>query len=423
MNALVRKIIRFLILSSVICGSTVLQVWADPMHEPTYMPSAKAESVEMSDDGLSAIDELFREKIDAGKIQGGVTIVARKGKVVHFSTHGKMDVLNDRPMEADTSFLMASSNKPLYAAAAMVLVDEGSISVEDAVSKYIPEFAEIKVAVPLNPSKDIYSKSKGKGKGKEKDNYRLVSVDKPVTIYHLLTHTSGIPWFGLDSLGKKGSKKIDDDLGGRVDQIASSPLVFQPGTQWGYSNDALDVIGRIIEIASGMRLAEFMAEKLFKPLEMNNTYFGLPKTKASKRMVLQGEYQKEALNKYFEGKGVVSTAEDYLHFNQMLLNEGELFGRRVLSQKSVKMISTDHVGNLFSSTDKGPKGMGFGFMVSITMDPAKAENSRGKGSFGWGGMGGTSSWADPENELVGVLMLQQEHGEGFAEAIKASIER
>ena len=156
---------------------------------------------------------------------------------------------------------------------------------------------------------------------------------------------------------------------------------------------------------------------------MNNTYFGLPKSKASKRMVLSGKYQKEALEKYFESKGVVSTAEDYLHFNQMLLNEGELFGRRVLSQESVRTISADHVGDLFSRMDKGPTGMGFGFMVSVTLDPVAAKNSRGKGSFGWGGMGGTSSWADPENGLVGVLMLQQEHGEGFAEAINASINR
>ena len=387
------------------------------MHKPKHMPLAEAASVGMSDEGLAAIDELFQEKIDAGLFQGGVTIVARKGKVVHFSTHGKMDVVRDRAMEPDTSFLMASSSKPLYASAAMVLVDEGLINVEESVSRYIPEFAEIRVAVPLKAGEDIYSK----GEGKASDNYRLVPVDQPVTIHHLLTHTSGIPWFSLDSLGKKGSKEGSDDLGGRVARIASSPLVFQPGAQWGYSNDALDVIGRVIEIASGMGLAEFMTEKLFKPLEMNNTYFGLPKTKASKRMVLQGEYQKEALSKYFEDKGVVCTAEDYLHFNQMLLNEGELFGRRVLSQKSVRMISTDHVGNLFSRTDKGPKGMGFGYMVAITMDPEKAENSRGKGSFGWGGMGGTSSWADPENELVGVLMLQQEHGEGFEEAIKASI--
>ena len=386
------------------------------MHKPKHMPLAEAASVGMSDEGLAAIDELFQEKIDAGLFQGGVTIVARKGKVVHFSTHGKMDVVHDRAMEPDTSFLMASSSKPLYASAAMVLVDEGLINVEESVSRYIPEFAEIRVAVPLKAGEDIYSKGEGKA-----SNYRLVPVGQPVTIHHLLTHTSGIPWFSLDSLGKKGSKEGNDDLGGRVARIASSPLVFQPGAQWGYSNDALDVIGRVIEIASGMGLAEFMTEKLFKPLEMNNTYFGLPKTKASKRMVLQGEYQKEALNKYFEDKGVVSTAEDYLHFNQMLLNEGELFGRRVLSQKSVRMISTDHVGNLFSRTDKGPKGLGFGYMVAITMDPEKAENSRGKGSFGWGGMGGTSSWADPENELVGVLMLQQEHGEGFEEAIKASI--
>ncbi|MAI40923.1 MAG: serine hydrolase domain-containing protein [Candidatus Azotimanducaceae bacterium] len=407
------------IMASLLFGMVVLGASANPMHKPSNMPLATAESVAMSSEGLAEIDKLFNDKIDAGLIQGGVTIVARQGKVVHFSTHGKMDVDNDRAMEPDTSFLMASSSKPLYAAAAMVLVDEGLISLEEPVSKYIPRFAEIKVAIPLKSSKDVYSK----GKGKISDNYRLVSADKSVTIYHLLTHTSGIPWFSLSTLAKKSSKKGSDDLADRVDRIASSPLVFQPGTQWGYSNDALDVIGRVIEVASGMRLDEFMSEKLFKPLEMNNTYFGLPKSKASKRMVLRGKYQKEALDKYFESKGVASTAEDYLHFNQMLLNEGELFGRRVLSQESVRMISADHVGDLFSRMDKGPTGMGFGFMVSVTLDPVAANNSRGKGSFGWGGMGGTSSWADPENELVGVLMLQQEHGDGFAEAINESINR
>ncbi len=388
------------------------------MHTPRNMPAATADSVGMSIKGLAEIDILFRNKIDAGLIQGGVTIVARKGRVVHFSTHGKMDVGNDRAMERDASFLMASSSKPLYAVAAMVLVDEGLISVDEPVAKYIPEFTDIKVAIPVDSSEEVYSKRK-----KESEQYHLVSVDRPVTIYDLLTHTSGIPWLSLTSVEKKRSKNSSDDITTRVQRIASSPLAFQPGTKWGYSNDALDVIGRVIEVTSGSTLKKFMHEKLFRPLEMNNTYFGLPKEKASKRMVLQGKHQEAALNKYFEDKGIVSIAEDYLHFNQMLLNHGELFGRRVLSQESVRMISTDHVGDLFSRGDKRPKGMGFGFMVSVTLDPEEAENSRGKGSFGWGGMGGTSSWVDPENELVGVLMLQQEHGQGFEKAISASINR
>ena len=143
-----------------------------------------------------------------------------------------MDVVNDRVMEPDTSFLMASSSKPLYAAAAMVLVDEGLINLEEAVAKYIPEFAGIKVAVSLKSGKDMYSK----GKGKISDNYRLVPTDTPVTVYHLLTHTSGIPWFSLGSLTKKGSKEVADDLGARVDRVASSPLSFQPGTQCAHSN-------------------------------------------------------------------------------------------------------------------------------------------------------------------------------------------
>jgi CubicO group peptidase (beta-lactamase class C family) len=199
------------------------------------------------------------------------------------------------------------------------------------------------------------------------------------------------------------------------------PLHFQPGTRWAYGNAAIHaVLPRIIEIASDTPFHEFMRERLFKPLEMNNTYFYVPDDKKSKRVVLKGfDFSSKK-----GGWGLSSTAEDYLHFNQMLLNGGELFGRRILSSDSVKLMSSDLVGDLFSTAGKGEKaqkGMGFGYTVAVTLDPDAAGNSRGKGAFGWGGAGGTSSWADPENELVAVRMLQQERGGNFAKAVRQAI--
>ena len=399
------------------------------MHKPSYMPSATAESVGMSSKGLAKIDKLFQDKIDAGLIQGGVTIVARKGKVVHFSTHGKMDVARNRDMEPDALYHMASSSKPLIAAAAMIAVDDGLIDVDDPVSAYIPEFAEVKVAISPDSAKGIYSK---KGKTVKNGSYGLVPVDQPVTIHHLLTHTSGIPYFSLGPKSKKSSKDETWSIAEYARKVAGSPLAFQPGTEWGYSNDALDVIARVIEVSSGKPFIEFIKEKLLDPLNMKNTYFKLPEDKGSKRLVLEGKDSKVALEKYFwSGLGLSSSAEDYLHFNQMLLNGGELFGRRVLSEESVRIMSSDHVGDIFSQTyekdekdekdEKGQLGYGWGYQVRITLNPEEAKNNRGKGSFGWGGMGGTSSWADPENELAAVVMLQQENGKGFAKAVLDSI--
>ena len=254
-------------------------------------------------------------------------------------------------------------------------------------------------------------------------------VDQPVTIHHLLTHTSGIPYFSLGPKSKKSSKDETWSIAEYARKVAGSPLAFQPGTEWGYSNDALDVIARVIEVSSGKPFIEFIKEKLLDPLNMKNTYFKLPEDKGSKRLVLEGKDSKVALEKYFwSGLGLSSSAEDYLHFNQMLLNGGELFGRRVLSEESVRIMSSDHVGDIFSQTyekdekdEKGQLGYGWGYQVRITLNPEEAKNNRGKGSFGWGGMGGTSSWADPENELAAVVMLQQENGKGFAKAVLDSI--
>ena len=392
----------FLLAFSLYMVSSISGLSAKPMHTPTKMPMAKAESVGMSTEGLSRIDEMMQEHIDAGRIQGGATIVARRGKVVHFSTHGDLDVEKGRAMEPDALYIMASSAKPVIGVATLMLVDEGLISLSDPISKFIPEFAKQKVAVPAN-----------KGKG-DVPVQRLVPLETPLTIHHLLTHTSGLTGGGIE-------RTKEDSFATYVPKLAQAPLIFQPGTRWVYGNVGIhSVLPRIIEIVTETPFHEFMQERLFNPLEMNNSYFHVPSEKVSKRVVIAGLDFKEK-----GSGGLVSAAEDFLHFEQMLLNDGEFFGRRLLSPAIVKMMSSNQVGDLFATSGKGVKaqnGMGFGYGVAVTLDPITAGSSRGKGAFGWGGAAGTVSWTDPKNELVGVLMLQQARGGGdFAEIVREAI--
>jgi CubicO group peptidase (beta-lactamase class C family) len=401
------------------------------------MPAAKAESVGMSTKGLNRIDEVMQEHIDAGHIQGAVTIVARRGKVVHFSTHGEMDVKNSRAMEPDAIYRMASSTKPVIGVAAMMMVDEGLISPSDPVSKYIPEFAATKVAVlepAANSSQGNLRKSLKQKISKQKDfkqknfkkevpKHRLVPVDTPMTIHHLLTHTSGLMSGGLGSAVNPVIRTSDDTLETYVAKLAKVPLDFQPGTRWAYGNAGIHaVVPRIIELVSETPFEEFVRERVLNPLEMNNSYFSLPSGKESKRVVVT--FKGREVKKKNGGTGLSSTAEDYLHFQQMLLNGGEFFGNRLLRPESVEMMSSNQVGELFTRGKKGQKGMGFGYTVAVTLDPDVVANHRGKGAFGWGGAGGTMSWTDPENELVAVIMLQQPRGSmqrDFAKAIQEAI--
>ncbi len=420
-----------LVVFSLCCGLTISRALAEPTHTPTKMPMAKAESVGMSTDGLTRINEVMQEHIDAGHIQGAVTIVARRGKVVHFSTHGQMDVKKGRAMEPDAIFRMASSTKPVLGVAAMMMIEEGLIKPSDPVSKYIPEFADLKVAVLAEPADRDVSPAWVNPKG-DVPEHRLVPVDTPLTIHHLLTHTSGIRSGGLGAaVDPVGKRTGDDTLATYIPKLAKVPLDFRPGTRWSYSpGTGLNVVARIIEIVSETPFDEFLRERIFNPLEMNNSYFNLPSDKESKRVVLKGRDVSEAKGwgptKFISASGGLSSAaEDYLHFEQMLLNGGELFGHRLLRPKSVKTMSSNQVGNLFSTAGKkGQKGMGFGYTVAVTLDPNAAANNRAKGAFGWGGAYGTVSWTDPENELVAVIMLQQPKGRthsDFGKAVRQAI--
>ncbi len=342
-----------------------------------------------------------------------------------------MDVKNARTMEPDAIFRMASSTKPVLGVAAMMMIEKGLISPTDPVSKYIPEFASMKVAVLAESGDQDTRLTSSKLKGKVPE-HRLVPVDTPVTIHHLLTHTSGLRSGGLgaavDSVGRHTK---EDTLATYIPKLADVPLDFQPGSRWSYSpGTGLDVMARIIEIVSDRPFDEFLREYVFNPLEMNNSYFNLPSDMESKRVVIQGgdwaKVKGWGATKYISASGgLSSSAEDYLHFEQMLLNGGELFGHRLLASKSVALMSSNQVGDLFSTAGKkGKKGLGFGYTVGVTLDSTLAANHRANGAFGWGGAYGTMSWTDPGNELVAVIMLQQPFkgvAVGFGKAVQQAI--
>lgn len=373
------------------------------------LPVAEAESVGMSTERLLRIDAAMQRHIDAGNIQGAVTAVARRGKVVHFKAHGLMDVEAQRPMSPDAIFIMMSSTKPVLGVAAMMMIEEGLIRPNDPVSKYIPEFADMQVAVLKDPAdEDISPFSFDRRNPPE---HRLVPAETPVTIKHLLTHTSGLASGGLGTAQSRRVERVT--LASYIPTLGTAVLDFQPGSRWTYSGGTgLDVVARIVEIVSGMPYDQFVQTRIFDPLDMTDTHYNVPDAKVSRRVVIQGREmsRRNRDTTYFSGSyGLSSTARDYLHFEQMLANGGELFGNRLLGSRSVEWMASNQLGDLYRGFAQTAKGQGFGYTVAVVLDPIAADSRRSAGAFGWGGAFGTVSWTDPAEELAGVLMLQQRH--------------
>ena len=416
-------------------GSSVLAVFASmiawtalPAEEMEEIPAASPEEVGMSSERLLEIDALIERHIDAGKIQGAVTAVARRGKVVHFEAHGLMDVERGRPMEKDSIFRMASSSKPVLGVAAMMMIEEGLFDPTDEVEKYIPEFEDMQVAVLREPAdEDISPQFVWEGDVPE---HRLVAARRPITIHDLLTHTSGLGSNGLGAaVAGLPARGPEDTLATSVPLYAAMPLDFQPGTRWSYSPGVgHDVVARIIEIVSGQPYDEFVRERIFEPLGMTDTHFFPPPEKESRRVVIHGLDAKakgwDKPSRYVSASGgLSSTAGDYLRFEQMLANGGALFGKRLLSPESIAAMTSNQAGELYGSGSKQP-GSTFGYTVSVVLDPVAAGSARGKGAFGWGGAFGTVSWTDPAEEITAVLMVQQatkEVGSDFEKAIRNAI--
>lgn len=380
--------------------------------------ASSAEEVGMSTEQLSRINDVMQGHIDAGTIQGAVTGVARRGKIVHLETHGLMNVADGKPMQEDALFIMMSSTKPVLGVAAMMLIEEGSIRPDDPVSKWIPEFAEMQVAVLREPADEDISPAFVLPSNIPE--HRLVPAEREITVHDILTHTSGIASGGLGStISEDAVLWLDtrESLAINVPKYGDIVLDFQPGDRWRYSAaTALDVIARIIEIESGLSFDEFVQRRIFEPLGMNDTWWNVPEEHQDRLIDIVGSDTVTPPNSaiydtshstYFGGSyGLKSTAGDYLRFEQMLVNGGELFGNRLLDSQTISLMSSNQVGDLFSNIP-GINGQGFGYTVATTEDPIASKQGRSKGAFGWTGALGTRSWSDPAEELTAVIMIQQ----------------
>ena len=399
------------------------------------LPHGKPEEVGMSSERLKKIDELVQQYIDADRIEGAVIGIIRQSKVIYLEAHGILEGKTPKPMPEDSIFIMASSTKPVIGVATMILIDDGLISPEDPVSKYIPEYKGLQVAIPLksagksfNSNRKAKNKSFDKSKAKSKKGgfknkkvempeYRLEKVNRPLTIHDLLTHTAGLGTKGgLGSIIAKDRAAPSDTLATWVPRMAARPLDFQPGTRWAYSpGSGLKVVGRIIEIASGMSLHEFIQSRILDPLNMKDTYWDVPEDqlyrmsyKLHNKAKGNGRVIGENLSAYVSNAGgLFSTTRDYLHFQQMLVNGGALFGHQILKPETVAMMTTNQVGALFSQTAKGGPGQGFGYTTAITLDQEKSRNGQIAGTFSWGGAAGTISWTTPSEKLTVVYMVQK----------------
>jgi CubicO group peptidase (beta-lactamase class C family) len=367
----------------------------------TVPKGAKPEDVGMSSERLRRIHEAMLRHIDAGEISGAVTLVARRGRIVNFEAHGLMDLESKRPMQTDAIFRIASMSKPITGVAVMMMLEEGKLRLNDPVSKFLPEFKDSKVAVPHG--KDFY----------------IVPADRDLTIRDLLTHTNGLMTGGPGSKAGPPRMTEGDTLATYIPRLATVPLDFQPGTQWAYSGYAApDTLSRIVEIVSGQPYNEFLRTRIFEPLGMKDTFFYPPDDRRPRMVTLYSKSPNGlvkapnqdgfSLKSYFSGGGgLMSTAEDYLQFAQMLLNGGELNGKRLLSPRTVELMASNHVGDLFNGKLGRPAhGMGYGLLVGIVEDSVAAGLRVSSGSFGWDGAYGTQTWIDPKEKMVTIVMIQ-----------------
>jgi CubicO group peptidase (beta-lactamase class C family) len=365
---------------------------------------------------LGRVDALFEKFITQGRLAGAVALVVRDGRAVLYKSYGKMDREAGIPMTKDAVFRIASMSKALTSTAVMILYEEGRFLLQDPLSKFIPEFADPVVATPV---------PEGSASAAQ---YYLAKVHRPITIHQLLTHTSGLT-YGYDlsqdawkAAGIQGWYLAgrDETIGDVVKRMAQLPLDAQPGEKWlyGYSSD---VLGRLVEVVSGMPFDRFLEERLFKPLRMDDTSFWMTRDKAARFAPVYGLSPEGVLTKNEDnaktdylngpkkclsgGAGILSTAVDYGRFLQMLLNGGVLDGVRILSPKSVELMSVNGTRDLYRRDGWG-RGETFGLGFWVREDAGTFGELGSKGSFGWGSAYYPIYWVDPAERMVGLFMTQ-----------------
>ena len=387
------------------------------------IPTAKPEDVGMSAERLKRVDQMIQRRIDAHEMVGAVTIVARKGRVVHFEPVGVMDQDSKKPMGRDTMFRVASMTKPITGLAVLMMIEEGKLRLTDPVSRYIPEFRGMKVAVAMpapngrgGAAAQTGGPARGRNGGPPEPEFYTVPAEREITIRDLLTHVSGLASGPISNAeARKLNRRPDENLASYIPRLGTTPLEFQPGSRWSYSAQAgFDTLGRIVEIVSGMTLDQFFRQRIFDPLGMKDIYFWPPEDRwpraASVYQRTPNGLQKSqnpntmSSQVYFMGSGgLISTADDYLPFGVMLANGGQLNGKRLLSPKTVEMMRSVHVPDTLPGRQPGE---GYGLSIRVVNDHARRGTLLSTGSFGWSGAYGTHFFVDPVEQVVAVFMVQ-----------------
>ncbi len=376
-----------------------------------------AQEVGFDADRLGRIDRHFARYVEEGQLPGWLIVVTRRGKVAHLSSCGRADVEAGLPVEVDTLWRIFSMTKPVTSVAAMILFEEGAFDLTDPIARWLPEFAQPQVYVKgsaLNPLTE--------------------GAIEPIRLWHLLTHTSGLTYgfhhaHPIDAMyraaGFEWGTPPGLDLAGCVERWARLPLVFQPGSEWNYSVSS-DVLGRLVEVVSGQPLDEFFSQRIFAPLCMNDTSFGTDSEDLAALYVPQPGTRKAVRDDVFGatgrgrpdclsgGGGLVSTAGDYHRFTQFLLRRGELDGTRLLSPRTVALMTNNHLpGDVDLEAYGRPlfaempfNGYGFGLGFSVLRDAVKAKTLSSPGEFAWGGAASTAFWVDPAEELTAMFFTQ-----------------
>jgi CubicO group peptidase (beta-lactamase class C family) len=387
----------------------------------------KPEEVGLSSERLQRVAQMIQRRIAAGDLAGAVVAVARKGRVAYVNAQGVMDLDTKQPMTPSNMFRLASMTKPVVGVGIMLMVEEGKLRINDPVSRYIPEFRNMKVAVA-----QVAPAGRGAGAGgpppanaggqPASPQFYTVPAQREITIKDLLTHVSGLgsgPMSNSDI--DKIARKDGETLAQYIPRLGGTALEFQPGSRWTYSPGAgFETLGRVLEIASGMPLDKFFRARIFDPLAMKDITFW-PTDAQMPRVATVYARSSSGLTKtpmpndtmsrnvYFRGSGgLYSTAEDYLPLGIMLAGGGEMNGKRLLSRKTVEMLSAAHV---LDTLPGRPAGEGYGLSVRVVTNHAARGTMLSDGTFGWTGAQGTHFFVDPKEELTAVLMVQTSNGE------------
>ncbi len=387
--------------SALIALCLTLAVWINA----ESLPKAKPEKVGMSSERLERVGGLFQGFVEEQQLAGAVVLVARRGKIAYFKTWGLMDLAEGLSMRRDSIFRIASMTKPITSTAVMILHEEGRLFLNQPMARYIPEF---KVGLK------VYT-------GMSSGSPQYTNQASPISIRHLLTHTSGFTYgiFGDTPVDRayNEARVLTPDLDGMVRKLAGLPLLFQPGDSWNYGVST-DVLGKLIENVSGMTLDEFFEKRIFRPLGMKDSGFHIAEEKVGRAAtVYKPNDTQDGLEVYINtrknpfvsrrpkllsgGGGLYSTAMDYLRFCQMILNGGELQGTRLLSPKTIQLMSQNHVGDLYTG-----RGYGFGLGFAVHMDQGESGLIESEGTLRWSGIFNTTFFIDPEEELVAIALSQ-----------------